>query len=132
MERLSRDCRAAESRSLSADWRIRGVGAQARTKPPTRRNDRRVDVMKLPPPVPARIFARQSQHRTALGYAAAIFAVLVTSAYPALTRLSVTTSLTPADLLVFRFGIGALFFAPLLIFRFTRITRAEWQSALPL
>jgi drug/metabolite transporter (DMT)-like permease len=74
----------------------------------------------------------QSRRRTALGYAAAIFAVLVTSAYPALTRLSVTTSFTPADLLVFRLGIGALFFVPLLIFRFRRITRAEWRSALPL
>jgi len=67
-----------------------------------------------------------------LGYAAAIFAVLVTSAYPALTRLSVTTSLTPADLLVFRFGIGALFFAPMIVLRFGHITRAEWRSALPL
>jgi len=88
--------------------------------------------MKLPPPVPASILLMQSRRRTALGYAAAIFAVLVTSAYPALTRLSVTTSLTPSDLLVFRFGIGALFFAPLLLLRYRRITRTELRGALPL
>ena len=35
------------------------------------------------------------QRRMVIGYAAAIIAVLITSAYPALTRLSVTTSLTP-------------------------------------
>jgi drug/metabolite transporter (DMT)-like permease len=72
------------------------------------------------------------QRRMVIGYAAAIIAVLITSAYPALTRLSVTTSLTPADLLLFRFGVGALLFAPVLMFRFRRITRAEWRSALPL
>ena len=77
-------------------------------------------------------FKTEARRSMALGYAAAIFAVLVTSAYPALTRLSVTTSLTPADLLVFRFVIGALFFAPLLALRWRRITRAEWRLALPL
>jgi drug/metabolite transporter (DMT)-like permease len=78
------------------------------------------------------ITAAQSRRRAAQGYAAAIFAVLVTSAYPALTRLSVTASLTPADLLLFRFGIGACVFAPLILVRFRHITRAEWRSALPL
>src|SRR5437764_5503554 len=77
-------------------------------------------------------FKTEARRSMALGYAAAIFAVLVTSAYPALTRLNVTTSLTPADLLVFRFGIGALSFAPLVALRFRRITRAQWRSALPL
>jgi drug/metabolite transporter (DMT)-like permease len=83
------------------------------------------------PSLRAEIQTTPSQRRTA-GYAAAIVAVLITSSYPALTRLSVTTSLTPADLLMFRFGVGALLFAPMLIFRLPRITRAEWRSALPL
>ncbi len=79
----------------------------------------------------ANVRTTPSQRRTA-GYAAALIAVLITSAYPALTRLSVTTSLTPADLLLFRFGVGALLFAPMLVLRFRRITRAGWRSALPL
>jgi drug/metabolite transporter (DMT)-like permease len=86
----------------------------------------------MTPSLPANFLTTVSQRRTAIGYAAAIIAVLITSAYPALTRLSVTTSLTPDDLLLFRFGIGALLFAPMLILRFRRITRAEWRSALPL
>jgi len=76
--------------------------------------------------------ATTPQRRMVIGYGAAIAAVLITSAYPALTRLSVTTSLTPADLLLFRFGVGAILFAPVLMLRFRRITRAEWRSALPL
>ena len=37
------------------------------------------------------------RHGKALGYVAALAVVLITSAYPALTRLSVTTTLTPAE-----------------------------------
>ncbi len=86
----------------------------------------------MTPSLRANFLTTVPQRRTAIGYAAAIIAVLITSAYPALTRLSVTTSLTPDDLLLFRFGIGALLFAPLLVLRFRRIRRAEWRSALPL
>jgi drug/metabolite transporter (DMT)-like permease len=74
----------------------------------------------------------RGDRRALAGYAAAVVTVLITSSYPAVTRLSVTTSLTPADLLLFRFGVGALVFAPMLVLRFRRITRAEWRGALPL
>jgi drug/metabolite transporter (DMT)-like permease len=67
-----------------------------------------------------------------LGYAAALAVVLVTASYPALTRLALTTALTPADLLLFRLGIAGLIFAPLLVRRAREITRADWLSALPL
>lgn len=48
----------------------------------------------------------------ALGYIAAFTVVLVTSAYPAVTRLGVATTFTPADLLLFRLGVSGLLFVP--------------------
>jgi drug/metabolite transporter (DMT)-like permease len=67
-----------------------------------------------------------------LGYAAALAVVLVTACYPALTRLALTTALTPADLLLFRLGIAGVIFAPLLVRHRREITRSDWLSALPL
>src|SRR5512144_2673653 len=67
-----------------------------------------------------------------LGYAAALAVVLVTASYPALTRLALTTALTPADLLLFRLGIAGVIFAPLLARHAREITRSDWLSALPL
>jgi drug/metabolite transporter (DMT)-like permease len=68
----------------------------------------------------------------ALGYFAALAAVIVTAAYPAVTRVSVTTTLTPADLLMLRFGVSALFFAPYLLWRAGGIPRRVWSVGLPL
>ena len=51
----------------------------------------------------------------ALGYVAAFAVVLITSVYPSLTRLSVTTTLTPADVLLFRLGLSGLLFVPYLV-----------------
>jgi drug/metabolite transporter (DMT)-like permease len=68
----------------------------------------------------------------ALGYLAALAVVLVTAAYPALTRWSVTTSLTPADILLFRLGTSGLLFVPYLIRHSREIRRSEWLAALPL
>jgi len=68
----------------------------------------------------------------ALGYLAALAVVLITSAYPALTRLSVTTTLTPADILLFRLGVSGLVFVPYLVRHSQEIRRSEWLSALPL
>src|SRR6516164_4851127 len=67
-----------------------------------------------------------------LGYLAAFGVVLVTSAYPALTRLSITTTLTPADLLLFRLGISGLLFAPYLIRHAREISKSDWLSIVPL
>jgi drug/metabolite transporter (DMT)-like permease len=68
----------------------------------------------------------------ALGYLAAFAVVLITSAYPALTRLTVTTTLTPADVLLFRLGLSGLLFAPYLVRHAREIPRSDWLSALPL
>jgi len=68
----------------------------------------------------------------ALGYVAAIAAVLITAVYPALTRLSVTTTLTPADLLLMRLGVSGFLFAPYLVRHAHEISKAQWISALPL
>ena len=70
--------------------------------------------------------------RVALGYAAALAVVLVTAAYPALTRWSVTTTLTPADILLFRLGGSGLLFVPYLVLHAREIRRSEWLAALPL
>jgi drug/metabolite transporter (DMT)-like permease len=67
-----------------------------------------------------------------LGYVAALAVVLITSVYPALTRLSVTTTLTPADLLLFRLGISGLLFAPYLVRHAREIPISDWLSGLPL
>ena len=58
--------------------------------------------------------------------------MLVTAAYPALTRLSVTTTLTPADILLFRLGVSGLLFVPYLVRHAREIRRSDWLSALPL
>ena len=68
----------------------------------------------------------------ALGYLAALTAVFITAVYPSLTRLSVTTTLTPADLLLFRLGVSGLLFAPYLIVHARNIGAADWLSGLPL
>jgi drug/metabolite transporter (DMT)-like permease len=68
----------------------------------------------------------------ALGYLAALAAVCITAVYPALTRLSVTTTLTPADLLLFRLGVSGLIFVPVLARHAHEMRRADWLAALPL
>lgn len=68
----------------------------------------------------------------ALGYIAAFTVVLVTSAYPAVTRLGVATTLTPADLLLFRLGVSGLLFVPYLLRHAREIRTSDWLSALPL
>src|SRR2546427_11065684 len=68
----------------------------------------------------------------ALGYFAALAAVFITAVYPALTRLSVTTTLRPADLLLFRLGGSGLLFAPSLVMHAHEIPKADWLAGLPL
>lgn len=68
----------------------------------------------------------------ALGYLAALAAVFITGVYPALTRLSITTTLTPADLLLFRLGVSGVLFAPFLVLHVHEIPKADWLAGLPL
>jgi drug/metabolite transporter (DMT)-like permease len=68
----------------------------------------------------------------ALGYLAALAVVLISAVYPAITRVSVTTTLTPGDLLMLRFGISGLVFLPYLIWRRAEVPRSLWYVAIPL
>ena len=79
--------------------------------------------------IQAAIAARKGM---ALGYIAAFTVVLITSAYPAVTRLGVATTLTPADLLLFRLGVSGLLFVPYLVRHAREIRTSDWLSALPL
>jgi drug/metabolite transporter (DMT)-like permease len=68
----------------------------------------------------------------AYGYIAAVAAVFITAVYPALTWLSITTTLTAADLLLFRLGVSGLLFTPFLVSHAHAIPRADWLAGLPL
>jgi drug/metabolite transporter (DMT)-like permease len=76
-----------------------------------------------------RLFAR---YPYAPGYLAALFAAAISGAYPAVTRVSITTTLTPADLLMLRLGISAILFAPFLVYKSGAIPRHVWSMGLPL
>lgn len=66
------------------------------------------------------------------GYAAASIAVLIWAAYPVATRAGVTGSFEPYDLLLLRFGVGALLFLPYLALRSGAICSAAWLRGIPL
>jgi drug/metabolite transporter (DMT)-like permease len=67
-----------------------------------------------------------------LGYLAAIAGVGIFSAYPSVTRISVTTTLTPADLLMIRFAVSGLLFAPYLLLNCREIPGRIWLIGVPL
>src|SRR5690349_11892609 len=69
---------------------------------------------------------------SALGVLAACAAVTLMATYPAVTRLSVTTTLTPADLLMLRLGISGLAFVPYLVWKARDVPRTAWQAGLKL
>ena len=60
------------------------------------------------------------------GYFAAALAVLVWSTYPVATRAAVTGSFSPEELVVLRFGVGALLFLPYLVVSWRKIAGATW------
>src|SRR5688572_27847281 len=66
------------------------------------------------------------------GYGAAILAVVIAASYPVATRAGVTGSFAPQDLILLRFGVGALIFLPYLLLHFTAIRREIWLQGLPL
>jgi len=65
-------------------------------------------------------------------YGAAAVAVLVWASYPVATRAGVTGSFAPADLMLLRFGVGALLFLPYLALHFRSIQRDTWRQCVPL
>jgi drug/metabolite transporter (DMT)-like permease len=64
------------------------------------------------------------------GYSAAFFAVLLTALYPAVTRLSITTTLAPADLLFLRLGVAGIILSSYLIWKAKFIRRDVWVAGL--
>lgn len=66
------------------------------------------------------------------GYAAAFVVVLIWASYPVATRAGVTGSFAPQDLMLLRFGVGALLFLPYLALQFRAIRRDAWLRGIPL
>jgi drug/metabolite transporter (DMT)-like permease len=66
------------------------------------------------------------------GYAAAVVVVLVWAAYPVATRAGVLGSFAPEDLMLLRFGVGALLFLPWVMLHLRAIPRAAWLRGIPL
>ncbi len=66
------------------------------------------------------------------GYGAAVIAVLIVASYPVATRAVVTGSFAPQDLMLLRFGVGALLFLPYVLLNFPAIRRDAWLQGIPL
>lgn len=66
------------------------------------------------------------------GYAAAVIVVLIWAAYPVATRAGVTGSFAPHDLMLLRFGLGALLFLPWVMLHLRAIHRDAWLQGVPL
>ncbi|MFM7421629.1 MAG: DMT family transporter [Alphaproteobacteria bacterium] len=60
----------------------------------------------------------------------AALTVIVWSAWPAFTRLAVTESVTPADIVLLRFGIGGLILLPVLLRLAGSMPRHAWLEGL--
>jgi drug/metabolite transporter (DMT)-like permease len=68
----------------------------------------------------------------ALGAFWALLTVVIWSAWPSYTRLSVTTTLSAPDLVALRYAIGGLIFLPVLIGFARRISPQGWREGLVL
>jgi len=70
--------------------------------------------------------------RPSSGYCAAAATVLIWASYPVATRAGVTGAFAPQDLVLLRFGVGALLFLPYLALRARSIPRDAWLLGIPL
>jgi drug/metabolite transporter (DMT)-like permease len=68
----------------------------------------------------------------ALGAVWALLTVVIWSAWPSYTRLSVTTMLSAPDLVALRYAVGGLLFLPVLIHGARRISPRGWREGLVL
>lgn len=66
------------------------------------------------------------------GYGTAAVAVLIWASYPVATRAGVTGGFAPQDLMLLRFGVGALLFLPYIALRCREIPREAWLRGIPL
>ena len=65
-------------------------------------------------------------------WAAVALGVLIAASYPAVSRIAVTGSLTPQDLLVLRFGVSGAILLPWLMLHASTVPRAVWRMSVPL
>jgi len=66
------------------------------------------------------------------GYGAAAVAALIWASYPVATRAGVTGPFEAQDLMLLRFGVGALLFLPYLALHFRTTQRDAWRRGVPL
>jgi drug/metabolite transporter (DMT)-like permease len=67
-----------------------------------------------------------------VGIAWALFTVVIWGGWPAYTRLAVTHSLSPEDLVALRFAIGGLILLPVLVRGYGVISPAAWREGVVL
>lgn len=65
-------------------------------------------------------------------WAAVMLGVLIAASYPAVSRIAVTGSLTPQDLLVLRFGVSGAILLPWLLMHASKLPRSVWRMSVPL
>ncbi len=65
-------------------------------------------------------------------WVAVMLGVLIAASYPAVSRIAVTGSLTPQDLLVLRFGVSGAILLPWLLMHAASLPRAVWRMSVPL
>ena len=80
----------------------------------------------------SRAIAGETPVSTALGAMWALLTVVIWSAWPSYTRLSITTTLSAPDLVALRYAIGGLLFLPVLIHGARRISPRGWREGLTL
>lgn len=71
-------------------------------------------------------------HSRATAWAAVALGVLIAASYPAVSRIAVTGSLTPQDLLVLRFGVSGAILLPWLLMHAAKLPRTVWRMSVPL
>jgi drug/metabolite transporter (DMT)-like permease len=80
----------------------------------------------------SRAIADETPVSTASGVMWALLTVVIWSAWPSYTRLSITTTLSAQDLVALRYAIGGLLFLPVLIHGARRISPRGWREGLTL
>lgn len=76
--------------------------------------------------------AQRAPASLATGYLAAGLTILIWASYPVATRAGVTAAFRPDELVLLRFGVGALLFLPYLVLRYDAIPARAWRQGIPL
>ena len=79
---------------------------------------------------PSEATRRSASRSIAIGVGWALLTVAVWAAWPAFTRLSVTSHLNPEDLVLLRYGLGGLLLLPVLLRNASRMTPGGWREGI--